>query len=56
VNMNDSLFGPGILGNLIIIAGIIATTAAFAGAIKMTFWPGEQNANHPKYTILREDY
>jgi hypothetical protein len=54
--MNDTLFGADILGNLIVVAGIIVTAAAFFGAIKMTFWPGEKNPNHPKYTILGEDY
>ncbi|HTJ24960.1 MAG TPA: hypothetical protein VMA36_02245 [Candidatus Limnocylindria bacterium] len=54
--MNDSLFGADFLGNLIVIVGTIATVAAFIGAFRMTFWPGEKNQDHPKYTILREEY
>lgn len=56
MNMNDSLFGVDFLGNLIVVVGAIATVAAFTGAFKMTFWPGEKDDDHPKNIILREDY
>jgi hypothetical protein len=43
------------LGSAIVVAGAIATVAAFAIAIRATLWPGERDPDHPKHRILRDD-
>ncbi len=42
-------------GLVVVIVGAIATAAAFALAIKVTIWPGERAADHPKRIVLRDD-
>jgi len=45
------------LGNLIVaaVAGAI-TLACFAAMLWMLVRPGEHNAQHPKYRVLRSDH
>lgn len=45
------------LGNLIVavVAGAI-TIACFAAMFWLLIHPGERNARHPKYRVLRDDH
>lgn len=43
-------------GLTVVIVGAIATAIAFVLAFRMTVHPGETDAEHPKYRILREDF
>lgn len=43
------------LGTIVVIAGMLATLAAFAFAFRATLWPGETAADHPKRRILEDD-
>jgi hypothetical protein len=43
------------LGVACVIVGAIATVWTFYLAIRMTIAPGEEQLDHPKYAILRED-
>lgn len=53
--MMNHLAGPWI-GNVLIIALFgMGTIVCFAVAIRMLLRPGEENKNHPKYRILRDD-
>lgn len=47
--------GADLFGIAIVIAGTIATVWTFYLAIRMTIVPGEEQLDHPKYAILRED-
>jgi hypothetical protein len=53
--MHDHLAGP-TWGNVIIIAlaGAVALSCIVA-MVRMLLRPGENDPEHPKYTILRED-
>lgn len=57
--MNGMHMGPPAggdpLGVAMLIVGALITIASFALAIKFTLWPGESDASHPKYSILRDD-
>ncbi|HVT93315.1 MAG TPA: hypothetical protein VHD76_10760 [Bryobacteraceae bacterium] len=57
--MNGMQMGPPAggdpLGAAILVLGALVTIASFALAIRFTLWPGERDASHPKYLILRED-
>ena len=44
------------VGVAVVVVGAIATAIAFVLAFRMTVRPGETEADHPKNTILREDY
>ena len=44
-----------VLGWTVIWVGAAFTIFAFVAAIKVSFWPGERAANHPKHLILRDD-
>jgi hypothetical protein len=43
------------LGVLVVALGAIATAATFVLAFRMTVRPGEDDPEHPKRSILRED-
>ena len=57
--MNGMQMGPPMggdpVGAAILILGALVTIASFVLAIKFTLWPGESDAGHPKYLILRDD-
>ena len=45
-----------LLGNLLLLFVFgVGTIACFAAAIRMLIHPGEQNRDHPKYSILKND-
>lgn len=44
-----------LLGLAIIVLGTVATLVAFTLAFRATVWPGENEPDHPKRSILRED-
>jgi hypothetical protein len=54
--MHHHLIGP-FWGNVVIfaLAGII-TVACFVAALWMLIRPGETDARHPKYRVLRDDH
>ncbi|WP_298014010.1 hypothetical protein [uncultured Castellaniella sp.] len=44
------------VGNLVILVVFgLGTVACFAVALRMLIHPGEREAHHPKYRILRDD-
>ena len=47
--------GGDAIGVAMLILGALVTIGSFALAIKFTLWPGETEADHPKYLILRDD-
>jgi hypothetical protein len=54
--MHHSLIDPSDpLGLLVVALGTIATAIAFVLAFRMTFWPGENEPDHVKRSILEED-
>ena len=42
-------------GVIIVVAGTLGTAWTFLLATRMTLWPGEDEPDHPKREILRED-
>jgi hypothetical protein len=44
-----------LLGTVVVIAGMLATLAAFVFAFRATLWPGETAPDHPKRSILEDD-
>jgi hypothetical protein len=56
MTMHHSLIDPSDpLGLLVVALGTIATAIAFVLAFRMTFWPGENEPDHAKRSILEED-
>lgn len=57
--MNDMQMGPpaggDLFGTLVVVAGSLATLAAFVWAVWATIRPGETAPEHPKNHILRDD-
>jgi hypothetical protein len=43
------------LGVIIVLAGTIGTAWTFLLAARFTLWPGEDEPDHPKRGILRDD-
>jgi hypothetical protein len=43
------------LGIVVVALGALGTAVAFGLAFRLTVWPGETRADHPKNVILRED-
>lgn len=43
------------LGTLVVVLGALGTAFTFVLAFRLTLWPGETRADHPKHVILRED-
>jgi hypothetical protein len=43
------------IGMAIVIGGTIATVWTFYLGVRMTIVPGEEQLDHPKHAILRED-
>ena len=43
------------IGIAIVVVGAIATVWTFYLAVRMTIVPGEEQLDHPKLAILRED-
>jgi hypothetical protein len=43
------------LGTLVVGLGALGTAFTFVLAFRLTLWPGETRADHPKHVILRED-
>ncbi len=56
--MNGMQMGPmgnDILGTIVVIAGAVAALWAFVLAFRATLWPGEEEVDHPKYLIFKDD-
>lgn len=54
--MEHAMMGGPFIGEVIVIAVTGAITiACFVAMFVMLFRPGEKDARHPKYRVLRED-
>ena len=42
------------IGYAIVIVGAIATLWTIVFSVRALVWPGEENPDHPKYSIFRE--
>lgn len=57
--MNGMQMGPphgnDILGVIVVVSGALATLWVFILAFRATLWPGEEEVDHPKYLIFKDD-